>query len=420
MWLRLDNAAKIYPAARSKTWSNLYRLSVNLTEEIDKPLMQAALDDTVGRFPSVAARLRRGVFWYYLQQLEKAPQIREELSYPLERMSRAEARKCPFRVIVYKNRVALEMFHSLADGYGSLTFFLTFVAEYLRRKYGAQIPYGGYIMSISDTPKPEELEDSFQKYAGPVGGKDKEDNAWRLRGTPEPDGFLNSTSFVLDTNSIKEKAKQCGVSVTAYMTAIMLDSLQHLQAACVPNPRRRKPIKVQVPVNLRQLFPSKTLRNFAYFTTPQLDTKAGEYSFPEICKLVHHWMGLEITHKKMARIIASNVGIEKLLVVKLLPLFVKNVIMKAAFITQGERKSCLSMSNLGLVKLPEEMDCYVERVEAILGVQSTAPYNCSVISHRDKMYLSIIRNTKEPQLEMAFFKALQRQGLNAEVSSNGK
>ena len=87
-WMPLDNAAKIYPAARRKKWSTVFRLSATLEKQIDKQVMQSALDVTVRRFPLICARLRRGVFWYYLQQLEKAPEIRDENSYPLTMMSK--------------------------------------------------------------------------------------------------------------------------------------------------------------------------------------------------------------------------------------------------------------------------------------------------------------------------------------------
>ena len=79
-WVKLDNAAKIYPAARRKNWSNLFRQSVTLTEKVDVQVLQSALQVTVKRFPSIAARLRRGAFWYYLQQVSSAPRIREEYS----------------------------------------------------------------------------------------------------------------------------------------------------------------------------------------------------------------------------------------------------------------------------------------------------------------------------------------------------
>lgn len=34
------------------------------------------------------------------------------------------------------------------------------------------------------------------------------------------------------------------------------------------------------------------------------------------------------------------------------------------------------------------------------------------------MYINMIRNIKEPELELRFFRALKRQGLNAAVESN--
>ena len=97
-WMRLDNAAKIYPASRSKSWSNVFRLSATLTEKVDEDILRSALDVTVRRFPSIAARLRRGVFWYYLQQLDKAPELSREYSYPVPHMAYREIRRCGLRV----------------------------------------------------------------------------------------------------------------------------------------------------------------------------------------------------------------------------------------------------------------------------------------------------------------------------------
>ena len=34
-WMRLDNAAKIYPAAKRRNWTNFFRLSATLTEPVD-------------------------------------------------------------------------------------------------------------------------------------------------------------------------------------------------------------------------------------------------------------------------------------------------------------------------------------------------------------------------------------------------
>ena len=46
-WLRLDNAAKIYPAALRKNWINVFRLSATRTEPVDPEILRTALDVTI-------------------------------------------------------------------------------------------------------------------------------------------------------------------------------------------------------------------------------------------------------------------------------------------------------------------------------------------------------------------------------------
>ena len=417
-WLRLDNAAKIYPAARTQDWSNVFRLSATLTETVDMDVMKTALDVTVRRFPSIAVRLRRGVVLYYLEQLTEAPAVREESSYPLTRMSREEIRKCAFRVIVYDRRIAVEMFHSLTDGNVALVFLKSLVAEYLQQRYGIHIPAEHGVLGRRDDPADVELEDSFQKYAGTVSASRQERTAWRLKGTPETGGFLNVTCFELSTKEVLAKAHEYNVSLTTFLCAAMMMAMQNLQKESVPNPRRRKPLKVLIPVNLRKLFPSRTLRNFALYTTPEILPQLGEYTFEEICQAIRHRMGLDITPKQMSMKIATNVNSEKIMAVRLMPLFIKNMVMKAVFDSVGEKKSCLTLSNLGAVRLPEEMLPYVETMDFILGVQATAPYNCGVLSYGDTLRLNFIRNIREPKLEYHFHCVLRDMGLCAEVQSN--
>ena len=41
-WMRLDNAAKIYPAAKRRNWNNFFRLSATLTETVDVAVLRSA------------------------------------------------------------------------------------------------------------------------------------------------------------------------------------------------------------------------------------------------------------------------------------------------------------------------------------------------------------------------------------------
>ena len=198
----------------------------------------------------------------------------------------------------------------------------------------------------------------------------------------------------------------------------MMLAIANLQAEKVPFVRWRKPVKVLIPVNLRRLFPSRTLRNFALFTTPEIDPRLGQYTFDEICRAVKHKMGLEIEPKIMSSKIATNVGSERLMAVRVMPLFVKNFVMKLVFDSVGEKKNCLSLSNLGAVDLPEIMKGYVARMDFILGVQATAPHNCGALSYGDTLYINMIRNIREPELESHFYRVLRDLGLPVQVESN--
>ncbi len=417
-WLRLDNAAKIYPAARRPSWSNVFRLSATLTEAVDTAVLQQALDVTVRRFPSIAVRLRKGAFWYYLQQLDCAPQLRQDCSYPLTRMSVRETRRCALRVLTHQNRIAVEFFHSLTDGTGAMVFLKSLLAEYLQQKYGLHIPAEEGVLGRLEEPSDAELEDSFQKYAGKLSVGRQESAAWRMSGTPESGGFLHVTCFKLPVDRALAKAREKGVSLTTFLGAVMMLALQNCQAEQVPNPNRRKPIKLLLPVNLRNLYPSRTLRNFALYTTPEILPRLGQYDFDEICTVIRHRMGLEITPKYMSMRIATNVSSERLMAVRVMPLFIKNIVMRLIFDTVGERASCLSMSNLGAVRLPQEMTPYVARMDFILGVQAAAPYNCGILSYGETLYINFIRNIREPDLERHFAAVLQQMGLTPEVESN--
>ena len=128
--------------------------------------------------------------------------------------------------------------------------------------------------------------------------------------------------------------------------------------------------------------------------------------------------GAQVYDKNMAAKMASNVNAEKMLIVKILPLFIKNLAMKAIFNIVGERKSCITISNLGVIDLPDEMKPFISRFDFILGVQAVALYNCGVASFKDSLYINFIRGVQETGLEYRFFKVLQEDGLSVQAQSN--
>ncbi len=419
-WMALDNAAKIFPASKRHNWLNIFRLSATFKETVDVGILKLALEITLKRFPSIAVCLKTGMFWYYLEEIKASPEISEEKPFPVSKMSFKDIKKCAFRVIAYENRIAVEFFHALTDGNGGLVFLKTLVAEYISQKYGVSVPNTDGILDRLEEPSAEETEDSFLKYEGPHKASRSDSDAFRIRDKKESDGFKTNTTFIIDANDVVLKAKTLGITVTAYMTAALMMSAAHVQDKTVCNKKKHKHIKVLIPVNLRKLFPSKTLRNFVLYITPGFDPKLGEYTFEELCSIVHHQMKLQLTKKNMAAMIAKNVGDEKPIYLRLAPLFLKNIVMKLIFDAVGEKKSCFSFSNLGVVKAPDEFMEKVERMDFVLGVQASAPYNISSITYKDKMYLNIIRNIKDPILEHEIYHTLKALGIHSVVESNSR
>lgn len=418
-WMRLDNAALIFPAALRRHWSNAYRISFSFTDPVDPALLQRALDAVAPRFPSVLVRLRRSAFWYYLEELPRPPRVQEDASRPVRVMTMREVCRYAIRVLYYRDRMAVEFFHSVTDGTGAMVFTKTLAAAYVRLRYGAAVEADCGVKDLGEAPRESELVDSFREHAGPVAAPRDDRNVYRLRGETEPDRFLHVTLGILDSEALTARAKALGVTVTEFLCALLLRSLLRVQAAEEPRRARQEPVKVQIPVNLRRLFGGETMRNFVAVANIGVDPRLGDYDFEELVKIVHHQMQLAITPKNMAAIFAPNVNDERNLLLKLIPLPVKNLVMRMVFDTVGERVSSLSLSNLGRVSLPEGMAPYVRRVEFVLGPQASSPYNASCTSWNGQTFFNIVRNSVEPKLEREFFTALVQMGFHVKIETNG-
>ena len=417
-WYRLDTAALIFPAIAKHDWSNAFRISVNLTEEIDPAFLQLAVNDLAPRFPSFYVTLHKGLFWYYLEQSETPLEVRGDYAYPLTFMSSHELRKSCLRVLYYKNRIAVEFFHALTDGHGGSVYLANLAARYLERRYGLTIPREGLLVDLSERPTRKELEDSFLRNSAPCAASRKEAAAYRLRGWKEPNGFRHLTTGIIDTKTLLDTAHAYHVTLTAFLAAVMAKCLIDMQDLDVPL-KKQRPVKITVPVDLRKLYGSRTLRNFALVLNVGVDPRFGDYSLDELCCAIYHQICVGATRQNMAGMIASNVLPQKNKALRLAPLFIKNFVMDIVYRSSGERGGCLNVSNLGALAFPAEMQRYLERMEFIIGPQRSYPNNCSVLSCGGKTYVSMIRSIRESELERRFFSALVELGIAVEIESNG-
>lgn len=415
--MRLDNAALIFPAIRQRRWVNVFRVSATLTEPVDPAVLQQAVTELMPRFPSMYVRLRTGVFWYYLEELSAPPRVREDYAYPLTLMQEKELHSCCLRVMYFQNRIAVEFFHSLTDGTGGMVYLKTLTARYLSLRHGIEIPTEEGVLDWRELPRPEELEDSFVRHTNGVVLNDREPNALRLRGTYEPD-FLYLTTGVVPTEALLAAAHAQNATVTVFLAAVMEETILNYQAEKCPERRKRKPVSVTVPINLRRLYGSKTLRNFVLTLNPGVDPRMGDYTLPQLCKRMAAILAAEGNPQQMAGRIAANVTPQQIGLIKLIPLPVKNIVMRIIYSLRGESKGCINLSNLGPVRLPEPMRPWVRRMEFIIGPQLSYPNNCSVASYGGETCINMIRNIRESELERRFYSRLVELGVPVAIESN--
>ena len=413
-WMRLDNAALIFPAVRRRDWTNAFRISATLTEPVEPDTLQRAVELLQPRFPSMYVSLHRGMFWYYLQKLPKAPRIQPEGACPLIHMTGRELRQCCLRVLYYENRIAVECFHALTDGNGGMVYLKTLTAAYLSLRHGISIPAEEGVLDWGDAPKAEELEDSFTRTAGPMPLSRKEESSLRLRLPREEDGFLHLTIASIEEQSLLKLAHQYDCTVTALLCGVMLQSI--LALARLPQGNRWA--KVTVPVNLRKVLGGETLRNFALTVNVGVDPRLGSYTLRELTRAVQSQLETQVTQQQMAARAAANVQASRNLFIRILPLPIKNLALRMVYWQVGESKGSINISNLGKTRLPQEMEDYVRFLDFTIGPQATYANNCSVVSYGGVTRINLIRSAREAKLERDFLTRLVELGLEVTVDSN--
>ena len=71
LWFPLDNAAKIYPPTASQKRAHVFCFSALLDNEIQSDFLIKAIENVLNHYPTFKTSLKRGTFWYYLEENKK-------------------------------------------------------------------------------------------------------------------------------------------------------------------------------------------------------------------------------------------------------------------------------------------------------------------------------------------------------------
>lgn len=417
-WYKLDLSAIVYPTLQRKDFSPVYRLSVLLKEDVRPDILQQAVDMALPRFPTYKAAIRRGLFWRYLEPNNRpGPFVQEDVSNPCQPMYYKADNRYLIRFYYYGARIALEAHHSLGDGTGGMCVLMTVTATYLRLLGHREIPNEGFVLDINGEPDPEELEDAYMKYANAkVCPPRPGEKTYRVRGTKEPFYTLNIIGGIMPTSQVLAAAKRCHVTVTEYLNAVLLYALLKKQKADWH--MRLQPVRIAMPVNLRRFFPSRTLRNFITMIYPGVDPRLGDYTFEEIVEHVHHYMRYYLNEKILRGDITTNAATQRNPFIRVVPLFIKDFVVKKFYAKVQDRNSSAGLTNMGAMQTPEAMKPYIERFDIYMGQPFSSRTNCAVISFGDTLTINFASSIIETDVERFFFRKLVEDGIHVKIESN--
>lgn len=417
-WSRLDNASKYFAATYSERDEKVFRISCELFEEVDPEILQQALDETIERFPYYKSVLRRGIFWYYLEDSDIRPLVEKEDKPVCAPIYRKYERNLLFRVLYYNKRISLEVFHALSDGTGALRFMMTLVYHYLTIKhkdeFSGKIPELNYNASIG-----EKKDDSFERYyqgrrfkkqAREKKEKKPFKRVYRIRGTRIEENRIKIIEGTMSAKAVLNEAHKYNTTMTVFLSALLLRSIY------MDMPARKKDYSLVliVPINLRQFFKSETASNF--FSTMSIEYKFTEegMELDKIIASLNESFKKELTEERLSEKINWQMSIEKNPFARIMPLPLKNLFIRIADeVVESRTTACIS--NLGKIQMPPEFERYIRQFSVVPNVRRP---QIAVCTYGDKIAVAFGSPFKETEIQKNFFKSLSEMGIKIEIVSN--
>lgn len=418
-WFKLDNSAKIFPEVSNSKETNTFRVQVELTDIVDPDVLEEAMEKILKRFPMFRVRLKTGVFWRYLEYNTLPFKIEPMSSFVCGPLLPKDNNGYLFKVYYRRNLIALEIFHSLADGSGAFSFLKAIVYEYLQEK-GAKITPDNLIITTDSLPTKEEYEDAHLEYYDQNNRKHKkEEKALGIKGTPLGDYHIGLISGTISTTEIIRVSREHNATVTEFLSALMMMAIYDVQIKYRTHQKQnQKPVKIFVPVNLRKHFPSETLRNFSNFVKTDLVMNRENITFEEVLALVKSQFQEGLSRSELIRKMSENVAFEKNIFLRITPFHLKKFAMKIGYNLMGLTLNTMSFSNMGRIVFPESMKPYIKGVSCAVYSGKFNTVNVAIASYEDKFKITFTRSIIETHVEKEFFRQLTALGLAVEIESN--
>lgn len=401
----VDNASILFLSLIRPYHTNSFRFSMTLHEPVCPEALQQAVDRITPRFPSVIAGLRQDFLHYRQVAAAQPPKVMPDPGL-LKAMTKEELGSCCFRVYYQDCTVSIEAFHALTDGYGAITTFTTLISEYLNILHGTKIPVSLTRLDPQEQPRQEEVSDDFLQMAeGPA--RHLPSRFSYLPSRPEEaDWQVRANRLTLDTKSLLNAAHRYGVTLNTLLTTVLAASVMEMQIQ-EKGSKGLKPVRIMVPVDLRRLVGSRTLRNFSLYTLPTMEPEHHNLSLTELCKVFGDQLKIQLSKESLSAMVSYNVRTQNAWFFRMIPWKLKSAALRLGYRFFGESNSSLTLTNLGLVRFPEALQPYVKDFSSWLTPRVSSPFGCTVLSYGDKVTLNMSRFGEEDPLGQLFFQKLK-------------
>lgn len=410
-WTRLDNAAKIFPPTSNNKDTKVFRFVCELYEKVEPDILQQALDKTIEYFPLYKSVLRRGAFWYYFESSTIYPIVDIESKPVCGRIYNENRRNLLFRVFYYNNRINFESFHALSDGAGAILFLKNLVYNYLVIKYKDELKNNMPNLDYSAS-KSQKMDDSFRKYyTGKCHGKvEKVIKAYRIPGTKREEYRMLVIEGSMSVKEVLNVAHEYNTSLTIYLTALLLYSI----SKGMDEKKKKHPVVLSVPVNMRNFFESESARNF--FSTINISYNFGENSddFQDIIQSVIESFKKELEEERIKEHMERLIALERNPLIRIVPLPIKNTILRISdrYVDRGITSS---LSNVGKITVPEVLTSYIHHFAVYTSARRP---QITICSFGDILTINFSSPLVETDIQKTFFKTLSQKGIKVEIISN--
>lgn len=410
-WNRLDNAAKIFPPTSNDRDTKVFRFACELYERVDPVILQEALDETIEIFPLYKSVLRKGVFWYYFETSSLRPVVEEESLPVCARIYQESRRNLLFRVVYFKNRISLEVYHALSDGTGALWFFKSLLSRYLMSKY--KNAFSELKLKIDyEASVSQKMDDSFLKYytGKRISLAVKSERAYHIRGTRKEENRMQLIEGTMSVKAVLNAAHEYDTTLTVYLTALFMYSIYKTMS----ERGKKHPVVLSVPVNLRNYFESESARNF--FGTINIGYHFGKNSteLPDIIKSVGESFSRELTPDRLRNHMERLAALEHNVFTRAVPLAIKDITLQMANHI-NERGITAALSNVGKIAMPSEFTPYIRQFDVFTSARR--PQIC-MCSYGDNLVVSFTSPFADTDIQKTFFHTLSKKGIDVKIASN--